>query len=144
MGIYRGVQKNRHPPKIMIFRQISSLLLNREFSLIYPRYRGKISRGIQIFIRIFATRLYSSQFCCSSLCEKVQNLRVCTPTRINATLFSEKLFGIGFFGWTKHHQIYDSSLFRWPWRALRVIRVGVHTRRFCTFSRKDEQQNRDE
>ncbi len=63
---------------------------------------------------------------------------------INATLFSEKFFGIGFFGWTKHHQIYDSSLFRWPWRALMVIWVGVYTRRFCTFSHKDEQQNRDE
>ncbi len=42
----------------MNFRQISSLLLNREFSLIYPRYRGKISRGIQIFYQ---------NFCCSSL-----------------------------------------------------------------------------
>ncbi len=37
----------------MIFRQISSLLLKREFSLIFPRYRGKISRGIQIFYQNF-------------------------------------------------------------------------------------------
>ncbi len=47
--------------------------------------------------------------------------------------FLRKVFWNRFFGWTKHHQIYDSSLFRWPWRALMVIRVGVYTRRFCTF-----------
>ncbi len=37
----------------MIFRQISSLLLKREFSLIFPRYRGKISRGIQLLYQNF-------------------------------------------------------------------------------------------
>ena len=51
--IYRGCKKKQPPPKIVIFRQISSLLLNREFSLIYPRYRGKISRAIQIFYQNF-------------------------------------------------------------------------------------------
>ncbi len=52
-----GCKKNRPSPKILFFRQISSLLLNHEFSLIYPRYRGKISRGIQIFYQNFC---YSS------------------------------------------------------------------------------------
>ncbi len=48
------------PPQIMIFRQISSLLLKREFSLIFPRYRGKFHEESKYFIRIFATRLYCS------------------------------------------------------------------------------------
>ncbi len=55
--IYSTGKNKRIPQKIMIFRQISSLLLNREFSLIYRRYRGKISRGIQIFYQNFC---YSS------------------------------------------------------------------------------------
>ncbi len=80
--IYTALEKINAPPKIMIFRQISSLLLKLEFSLIFPRYRGKISRGIQIFyqnfcnsslLSLFAARLYAKK-CKTSVCTRQPEL----------------------------------------------------------------------
>ncbi len=74
---YTGVRKKMHSPrKSGFFWRNSSLLHKHEFSLINPQYGVKLHEESKYFIRIFATRLYSSLFCCSSLCEKVQNLRV--------------------------------------------------------------------
>ncbi len=47
-----------------------------------PAIWGKITRGIKIFYQNFCYSSLLVPICLSSLCEKVQNLRVCTPTRI--------------------------------------------------------------
>ncbi len=54
----------------------------------------KFHEESKYFIRIFASRFYSSLFCCSSLCEKVQNLRVYRPTRITTRARQNRCNGL--------------------------------------------------
>ncbi len=54
---------------------------NNKYFLWSARYMGvKLHEESKYFIRIFATRLYSSLFCCSSLCEKCKIACVHTKT----------------------------------------------------------------